>query len=141
MMRVRWSAVIGVVVAAAVAGAAGAREAKRPAVPEGEGVIDPKADAALKRMSDYLSGLQSLRLETTTIDEKVTAEGQKIQELRESRVAERRPNKLRVDRVGPRRAHGLRVRRQELQPARRGQERLRQRAGARHDRRRHRRGA
>jgi hypothetical protein len=67
-----------------------------------EGVIDPKADVQLQRMSDYLSGLESFRVDTTTIDEKVTTEGQKIQEVKESQLAVKRPNKLRVDRTGPR---------------------------------------
>ena len=52
-------------------------------------------------MSGYLGGLRSFRFESTTIDEKFASDGQKIQELRESRVAVKRPNELRVDRVGP----------------------------------------
>jgi hypothetical protein len=67
-----------------------------------EGVIDPKADAALHRMSDYLSGLQTVRFDSTTVDEKVTAEGQKIQELQDSKITVQRPNQIRVDRLGPR---------------------------------------
>jgi hypothetical protein len=68
---------------------------------EQEGVIDPKADAALHRMSDYLSCLKSFRVETTTVDEKITTEGQKIQEIKESTIVLKRPGELRVDRVGP----------------------------------------
>ncbi len=67
-----------------------------------EGVIDPRADAQLRKMSDYLSQMQSFRVDTTTVDEKVTTDGQKIQELKESAVVVKRPNKLRVDRTGPR---------------------------------------
>jgi hypothetical protein len=66
-----------------------------------EGVIDPKADAALRRMSDYLTSLKSVRVETTTVDEKFTKDGHKIQELQSSHVAMERPGELRVDRVGP----------------------------------------
>ncbi len=93
--------------AVALAALLGVHEARSHAAPEQaaakaqEGVIDPKADAVLRRMSDYLSGLKSFRVEATTIDEKVTTEGQKIQEVKESRVALRRPADLRVDRVGP----------------------------------------
>ncbi len=63
--------------------------------------IDPRADAALHRMSDYLTCLQSFRVDTTSVDEKITTEGQKIQELKESTIALRRPGELRIDRVGP----------------------------------------
>jgi hypothetical protein len=84
---------------------AAAAWAVEPAPEPGEsaepGVIDPRADAALHRMSDYLAGLKSFRVETTTVDEKVTARGQKIQELKESKVAVRRPSGIAVDRVGP----------------------------------------
>jgi hypothetical protein len=66
------------------------------------GVIDPKADLYLKRMSDYLSQQENLSVDATTIDEKVTADGQKIQEIKESRVLLKRPNKLRIERTGPR---------------------------------------
>jgi hypothetical protein len=68
---------------------------------EREGVIDPKADAALHRMSDYLARLKTFRVDSTSIDEKITTEGQKIQEIKESKIAVKRPGELRVDRVGP----------------------------------------
>jgi hypothetical protein len=63
--------------------------------------IDPKAEAALHRMSDYLAGLKTFRVDTTSVDEKLTTEGQKIQEIRESKIAVKRPDELRIDRVGP----------------------------------------
>jgi hypothetical protein len=66
-----------------------------------EGVIDPRAHAALERMCDYVGGLKSFRVDTTTIDEKVTTAGQKIQEIKESKVTVQRPNRLAVDRIGP----------------------------------------
>jgi hypothetical protein len=68
---------------------------------EGTGKIDPYADAVLKRMCDYLVGLHSLRVDTTTIEEKVATTGQKIQEVKESRVEMLRPNRIAVDRTGP----------------------------------------
>jgi len=91
----------------AFAGSAAYAESKRttetpPAGSEKEGVIDPKADAALHRMSDYVSELKTFRVDTTTIDEKFTKQGQKIQELSSSMIAVRRPNGLRVDRISPR---------------------------------------
>jgi hypothetical protein len=68
---------------------------------EEEGVIDPKADAQLKKMSDYLAGLKSFRVDTVAIDEKVTTDGQKIQELKENKLTVSRPASLRIDRLGP----------------------------------------
>jgi hypothetical protein len=67
-----------------------------------QGVIEPKADAALHRMSDYLSGLKSFRVDSSTVDEtKVNSNGQKIQVLADSRFAIKRPGEMRIDRVGP----------------------------------------
>jgi len=66
-----------------------------------EGVIEPKADEALHRMSDYVGSLKSFRVDATTIDERVTTDGQKVQEIKESHVSARRPNAMRVDRRGP----------------------------------------
>jgi hypothetical protein len=79
---------------------AGAAPEQAQAAREGE--IDPKADAALRRMGDYVGGLKSARVDTVTVDEKVTTDGQKIQEVQDSKVTFVRPNKLRVDRVSPR---------------------------------------
>ncbi len=101
-------AMIGALVGGIGGGAAGAREqgqtppegAAKSAAAERAGAIDPKADAALHRMSDYLSGLKTFRVDTITVDEtKVDKEGQKIQQLAESRFAVRRPSDLRIDRV------------------------------------------
>ena len=68
---------------------------------EEEGKIDPKADEVLKKMGAYLSGLKTFRVESETADEKVTTDGQKIQELKTSTITMQRPGNLRVDRVGP----------------------------------------
>jgi hypothetical protein len=89
-------------------GTAGAAETKQPAsegaAKSGEkaGAIDPKADAALHRMSDYLSTLKTFRVDTTTVDEtKVDKDGRKLQGLAVSKVVIRRPGEMRVDRVSP----------------------------------------
>src|SRR5262249_34412749 len=66
-----------------------------------EGAIDPRADAQLKRMSDYLSGLQQFRVDATTTEEKVATDGEKIQEIKESKVAIARPTGVLVKRQGP----------------------------------------
>ena len=74
----------------------------KSATAEEAGVIEPKADAALHRMSDYLSGLNTFRVDTTTVDEtKVNKDGQRIQELADSKFAIRRPGEMRIDRVSP----------------------------------------
>jgi hypothetical protein len=75
--------------------------ATQPSPTEMQGKIDPQADAQLRRMSDYLAGLKSFRVDSTTIDEKVATDGQKIQELKESKLAVLRPNGLMVERTGP----------------------------------------
>lgn len=62
--------------------------------------LDPQADAALRRMSEYLDGLKSFTLETQAADEFVTKEGQRIQFVSRSRVMVQRPNHLRSDRIG-----------------------------------------
>src|SRR5262249_13971480 len=74
---------------------------QKQAAQKDEGVIEPQADATLHRMSDYLGGLKEFRMETTTVDEKITTENQKIQEIKQSKVSVKRPGELRVDRVGP----------------------------------------
>jgi len=83
-------------------GVAGATEPKGTNAPATGGVIDPKADAQLKKMSAYLGGLGSFRVDTKTIDEKVTTEGEKIQEVQRSKVTVQRPGALKVERVSPR---------------------------------------
>lgn len=94
--------VMGVLMStAAWAGEPTRQSSQARAQPEPEGVIEPQADEQLHRMSDYLDGLKTFRVNTTTIDEKVSTTGQKIQEVKESRVVAQRPNGLRVDRRGP----------------------------------------
>jgi hypothetical protein len=78
-----------------------AQAVQPPPQKEAEGVIDPRADAALRRMSNYITGLKSFRVEAVTTDEKFTTDGAKIQEIQHSKVVVKRPGQLRVDRVGP----------------------------------------
>ena len=68
---------------------------------EEEGVIEPEADAAFRRMSAYLDGLEGFRVDVTTTDELVTNDGQKIQLVKETKVAVRRPDRLLAERMGP----------------------------------------
>jgi hypothetical protein len=104
-------ALIGVLVGggAVAGGAAETKEGQAPpegaaksAAAEKAGVIEPKADAALHRMSDYLASLNTFRVDTSTVDEtKVSKDGDKIQALSESKMAVRRPGEMRIDRLGP----------------------------------------
>jgi len=93
-------AVLSVVVAGA-AWAVEPTQSSRTAGETKEGVVDPKADAVLRRMSDYVAGLKSVRLTTNAVDEKFTREGQKIQEVNQSKVTMQRPGDLRVERISP----------------------------------------
>ena len=63
--------------------------------------IDPRADSLVHRMSDELANLRSFRVDTEAADEIVLQSGQKVQEVSQSRVAVKRPNRLRSDRLGP----------------------------------------
>jgi hypothetical protein len=104
-------ALIGALVGGAGVGAAGAADTKEGAPAEGSakstagekaGAIDPKAAEQLHKMSDYLAGLKTFRVDTNTVDEStVTKNGQKIQQLAESKMAIKRPGEMRIDRVGP----------------------------------------
>jgi hypothetical protein len=94
-------ALIGVLVGGAAWATGTAPSRGERAAAEKEGVIDPQADAQLKRMSDYLASLKTFRVDTTTVDEKVATDGQKIQYLRESKLTVRRPDGLLIDRQGP----------------------------------------
>ncbi len=99
MRRTRW-----ILLAALAASAALAQTADQPeqgAAAEEEGVIDPRADTQLKRMSDYLGRLKTFRVQAVVVDELVTTEGQKVQELKQQQLTVARPNKLRIDRRGP----------------------------------------
>jgi hypothetical protein len=78
-----------------------AATAKPTAAKRKPGVIDARAAAALHQMSDYLTGLKTLRVRVSTVEEMVTTEGQKIQQVKDSVVTMRRPNRLRVERVSP----------------------------------------
>jgi hypothetical protein len=98
---------IGLLIGGGAAGAADTKQGEPPpeGAPQGAaagktGTIEPKAAAELHKMSDYLSGLNTFRVDTTTVDEtQVGKDGQKIQKLAESKFAIRRPSEMRIDRV------------------------------------------
>ncbi|MGZ3441653.1 MAG: DUF2092 domain-containing protein [Polyangia bacterium] len=72
-----------------------------PAVAGPKSGIDPRADALVHRMSDELASLRSFRVDADAVDEVVLKSGQKLQQISESKVAVKRPNRLRSERVGP----------------------------------------
>jgi hypothetical protein len=71
-----------------------------PAPPQGEKGVSPDADGILRRMTDYLAGLQSFTVQSSSVDEVVLKTGQKIQFANDSLVSVKRPNRLRSEQVG-----------------------------------------
>lgn len=62
--------------------------------------VDADADKMLKQMTDYLAGLQSFTVQTTSIDQATTKAGEKIQATSDLDVAVQRPNRLRSTQRG-----------------------------------------
>src|SRR5262245_14598582 len=65
-----------------------------------ENAFDPRADELLKKMSDYVGKLQTMRFVADHTTEVVLKTGQKIEFGARSEVRVKRPNKLRSDRLG-----------------------------------------
>jgi len=63
-------------------------------------VIEPKADQLLRKMSDYMGGLQQFSVQTENTLEVVLKSGEKIQFDNPADLSIRRPNKLRAQRKG-----------------------------------------
>ena len=61
--------------------------------------IAPDADRLLRQMTDYLAGLRSFKVRSSSIDEVVTQTGQKIQIAAQSVVTVERPNRLRSEQL------------------------------------------
>ena len=62
--------------------------------------IEPKADELLRKMSDYLAGLEQFSVQTENTLEVVLRSGEKIQYVNPANLSIRRPDKLRADRKG-----------------------------------------
>jgi hypothetical protein len=62
--------------------------------------MDPQAEKLLRRMSDYLAGLQKFTVRTENTIEAVLTSGQKLQFSSPATASVWRPNKLRADRKG-----------------------------------------
>jgi hypothetical protein len=67
---------------------------------KGEQGVTPDAARMLRQMTDYLGGLQRFSLESASVDEVVTKEGQKIQVISDSQVSVARPSHLKSERAG-----------------------------------------
>jgi hypothetical protein len=63
--------------------------------------IDPRADAVMHKMSDYMSSLQTIRLRTESTTDYVTPGGQKIQSVAAQQMTVKRPNGFRSERQDP----------------------------------------
>jgi hypothetical protein len=62
--------------------------------------VDPGAERLLRRMTEYMAGLQQFSVGTQNTVEAVLASGQKVQFVVNASVMLRRPNKLRAERMG-----------------------------------------
>lgn len=65
-----------------------------------ESTVDPDAARILKRMTDYISGMQRFSLHTVTMLEEVLESGQKIQHDLSATMVIQRPNKLQAKQTG-----------------------------------------
>jgi hypothetical protein len=70
------------------------------AAPQSDKGIPSDADGILRRMTDYLAGLHSFTVQSSSVDEVVLKNGQKIQLVNESLVSVRRPNRRRSEQIG-----------------------------------------
>lgn len=86
-------------VAAAVLAAAHAPAMAGDALVE-DNSIDPKAQALLKKMSDYLGGLKSYSAEVGIVDQNLLGDGFKLSLYKQGKLAFQRPNKFRMSRTG-----------------------------------------
>ena len=62
--------------------------------------IDPKAQALLKKMSDYMGGLNSYSADVGIIDQNLLADGFKLSLYKQGRLTFQRPNKFVMSRQG-----------------------------------------
>jgi hypothetical protein len=84
------------------AAAAGETKPMAPAPAQGQAKknISPDADAALRKMTNYLASLQSFKVRSSAKDEVVLKSGQKIDLSSQSETSVQRPNKLRSEQIG-----------------------------------------
>lgn len=88
---------IAAVTAALMFAAVSAAAADKPVSAD---LHDAEAEALLKKMSDYLSGLKSLSADFYVFDEQIMGDGFKLSVLRSGSIKVRHPNKLYIARKG-----------------------------------------
>jgi hypothetical protein len=72
-----------------------------PAYGQGQfSAVEPKASQLLRKMSDYLGGLEQFSVQTENALDVILRSGQKIQFVTPAECSIQRPNKLRADRKG-----------------------------------------
>jgi hypothetical protein len=72
-----------------------------PAYSQGQfSAVEPKASQLLRKMSDYLAGLEQFSVQTENALDVILRSGEKIQFDSPAECAVQRPNKLRADRKG-----------------------------------------
>jgi len=76
------------------------QQAPDAAAPPAAKAVDAQADRMLRQMTDYLGGLRSFKVKSSSVDEVVTTTGRKIQVTSDSVISVARPNKLQSDRIG-----------------------------------------
>jgi hypothetical protein len=99
----RTALVVGLVAGSAIAAVTGNRQAvARPPPPTApaEKRVDPEADRLLRQMTDYLAGLSSFQVMSSSADEVVTKDGRKIDITADSQVSVARPNQIRSEEIG-----------------------------------------
>jgi hypothetical protein len=62
--------------------------------------VDPEADRLLRRMSEYLAGLEQFSVDTRNSLDAVLPSGQKVEFLMNATATVQRPNRLRAERKG-----------------------------------------
>jgi len=62
--------------------------------------VDPKADALLKKMSDFVGGLKSFSTDVSAIEEKILADNFKLAFSRQGTIKVQRPNQFALSRHG-----------------------------------------
>ena len=67
---------------------------------DSKSLLDPQADALLKKMSDYMAGLKSFSADSYVFDEQIMGDGFKMSVLRTGSIKVQRPNKLAISRKG-----------------------------------------
>lgn len=108
-MRGRIYSAAGAVTVAAIVAFVAWRDADAQSAPNEErpagtrdeaGQVDPRADALVRQMSNYMSSLRAFSVATDHATEVVLEDGQRIQLVGSSTVTVQRPNRLRSERVG-----------------------------------------